>query len=82
MKLKAVILATGMLLGTSVLANDADIHLAALNNGVLSMAEQSNEDPDEEIGSTDTTEFDNHIGAFSREDGAMLGAYGDGEFAD
>lgn len=82
MKLKTVFFILGMFISTSILASETDMQLAAVNGGLMMASEQANEDLDDEIGSTDTSEFDNQIGAFSREDGAMMGAYGDGEFAD
>lgn len=82
MKLKAVFFILGMFISTSILASEADMQLAAVNSGLMMVTENADEDPDEEIGSTDITEFDNIIGAYSREDGAMMGAYGDGEYAD
>ena len=82
MKLKTVFFILGMFISTSILASEADMQLAAVNSGLVKVTENADEDSDEEIGSTDITEFDNIIGAYSREDGAMMGAYGDGEYAD
>ena len=82
MKLKTVFFILGMLSSTTILASETDVQLAAINSGLMMVSEHADEDPDEEIGSTDITEFDNQIGAYSREDGAMSGAYGDGEYVD
>lgn len=82
MKLKTVFFILGVFISTSILASESDIQLAAVNGGLMMMSESADQDLDEEIGSTDISEFDNQIGSYSREDGAMDGAYGDGEFGE
>lgn len=77
-----VLIILGMFISTSVLASESGIQLAALNNNVLSATEYMDEDPDEEIGSTVVHHFENRLGAYSREDGSMAGAYGDGEYGE
>ena len=82
MKLKAILFTSAMFFSISVFASDSNMQIAAVNNEAMAVSKNVDEDLDEEIGSTDTSGFDNLIGAYSREDGAMMGAYGDGEFAD
>lgn len=82
MKLETVLFTLTMIFSASVIASESNMQIAAMNNEVAKIVKNADEDPDEEIGSTDISEFDNQIGAYSREDGAMMGAYGDGEFSD
>ena len=59
MKLKTVFFILGVFISTSILASESDIQLAAVNGGLMMMSESADQDLDEEIGSTDISEFDN-----------------------
>lgn len=81
-KFKLAFFIAGMITSMTLPASESDMQLAAFNSEPSSISKKIEEDVDDEIGSTDTSGFENRIGAFSREDGAMMGAYGDGEYAD
>lgn len=78
----ATVLLLGLCFNTVTLASDAEIQLATYAENSMVATEKQYLDAEDEIGSTDVSEFDNRIGAFSMEDGAMMGAYGDGEYVD
>lgn len=71
----------GLLVSNSLLAGETDIQLAAAHDGKLSVANAKSMNAKSEMGSENVSKSDNRIGAFSREDGAMMGAYGDGEYS-
>lgn len=71
----------GFIISPNALADNA--HVASVNfDQTVENEDSSIIDDDSEIGSTYVWEPDTQIGAYSTEDGAMLGAYGDGEYAD
>lgn len=80
--IKSAIFAFGLVISASAVASEEDVQVAAFDDKSTMVTEKHSYQVDEEIGSTDVSEFDNAIGAFSREDGAMMGAYGDGEYAE
>jgi hypothetical protein len=77
-----IIFIVSILIGTSALANDESQQLAAVDNTQSIAPMNKNKNVDNETGSTDTSDFDSRLGAYSREDGSMDGAYGDGEYGD
>ena len=77
-----IIFIVSILFGTSAFASDTSVQLAAVDNNQNVVSMKKNKNTDNEIGSTDTSDFDNRLGAYSREDGSMEGAYGDGEYSD
>ena len=80
----------GSLLSTAVIADQTSsdymqIAASSMNsgdqNGRTAKLQQLKDD-DSEIGSTYVLDVSSKLGAFSREDGSRMRAYGDGEFAD
>lgn len=77
-----IIFIVSMLIGTSAFASDEGRQLAAADNTQRVAPMNKNKNVGNVIGSTDTSDLDNRLGAYSREDGSMDGAYGDGEYGD
>ena len=86
-----IVALAGFALTSTVFAAESQqaeyIQLAALESGSNSSEMDDNNmvdatmDDESEIGSIASAE-DTKLGAFSMEDGAMLGVYGDGEYSD
>ena len=83
-----ILTAVGLLFARTVMADPANLQVASINK--LQNSEPTKEmimrkmieEDESEIGSVLILETDTGLGAFSSEDGAMMGAYGDGEYID